>query len=321
MNFRKLFALLLTLALATLVAAPAWTAPGPEPKVVSEDDTKWLLGNADVIMKLNLKAFAATELGKTLNKGMAAEFAKSDDKVMGLLKAAGLDPTKDIDTILVSASSKSAEDTTARIVVKGRFNLEKIEATLKKQGEVKFSKEGAIQLFEVPVQGQAMFAAFADKNTLVMTQSKDSTVDAVKTGGKKAAELSAGMKTALGKFTGKEAVAMVFVLNKDLKSALAGTPRVGEAVSKLDMVTASMTFTDSMTTSIQGITGDAKSAGQLAKLLEGLKAAAALAGDDVPKDLLDILDSAKVTSDKESVKIELKISGEMIKKATKGGTR
>lgn len=318
---RKFVDAVLVMAVLGLTLAPAVVAaPGPEAKGVSEDDSKWLLNDAEVIFKLNIKQILGSEMLKSMGGvDMIKEAIKSNEQAKAVLDAAGLDVTKDVDAILASGAGSNPADAKVRLVIRGRFDQAKIETAMKRDEKIKFTKEGSITLYEMAANDQTLYGAFADKNTMVMTQSKESTVDAVKTGGKKTATLSKDMKGALSKFSGKESLTMVMVINEDLKKMIASAPRVGEAASKLQTLTASITVTENVELSVRGITGDAKAAGQLSKLFEGLKAAAGLAGDDVPKAALDIVDAIKVGSDKDSVKLDLKITKEMIEKAAKGG--
>jgi hypothetical protein len=317
-HYRKLSAALLALA---FVAVAAVAGPAPEPKGVNEDDTKWLIGDAEVIFKVNIKQMLTSDLMKKGGIDKIKEAINSNEQVKTLLNAAGLDVTKDVDSILASGSGTNPADAKMRVVIKGRFDPEKVGGVIEKNHkEIKVTKEGTTNLYEVPVQDQNLFAAFVDKNTLVMTQSKDSTVDAIKNGGKKGAPISKDMKTALSKFSGKESLTMAMVVTEEIKKMLAGVPRAGEHASKLQTLTAAVTPTNEVDVSVRGITGDAKAAGQLGKLLEGLKAAAALAGDGVPAVALEIVDAIKVAADKESVKVEMKVTKDQLEKLGKMGS-
>jgi hypothetical protein len=292
-------------------------APASADSVVTEDDAKWLLGNAEVIVKVNVKQLMASQLMKKEGVEDIKKAINSNEQVKALLDAAGLDVTKDFDSILISGAASSPKEANVRVVVRGNFDPDKIQSALKKRDEVKVSKEGATTLFEVPVQDKAMFGAFADKNTLVLTQNKDATVEAVKSGGKAPAAMSKEMKSALGRFTGKESMAMALVINDELKKMIAGAPRFGEAAAKLQTLTTALTISDKVDFAVRGITGEAKSANQLSKLLEAVKATAAAAAGDLPPGVEDILNAVKISADKEAVKVDLQLTKEMLDKAGK----
>lgn len=318
-HFRGMTSGLIGLAILGL-AGLALADTAPAPKGVSEDDSKWMLGNAEVVFKINVKQIMSSDLMKKGGIDKIKEAINKDEKVKALFDAAGLDVTKDVDSIVASGAGSNPADAKMRVIVKGRFDPAKIETVVTgKHKEIKVTKEGSTKLFEVPVQDQTLFAAFADKNTLVMTQSKDSTVAALKSGGKAAAPVTKEMRAALDKFSGKESLSLAMVVTEELRNMLKGVPRAGEPASKLQTLTAAVTLSNDVDLSVRGITSDPKAASQLSKLLEGLKAAAALAGDDVPKAALEIVDSIKIAAEKESVKIDLKVTKDLIEKASKGG--
>ena len=312
--FRRIVSGLALLALVTALSAPA-----SADSVVTDDDSKWLIGDADVIVKFNFKQMLASEMLKKDGVDDLKKAIASNEQIKAIVEAAGLDVGKDFDSVLTSGVLSSPADVKMRVVVRGRFDPEKIQAALKKREEIKVAKAGETTLFEVPVQDKAVFAAFADKNTLVLTQDKDATLDAVKTGGKNAAKLSKDMQTALAKFSGKESMAMALVVNEKMKEMITAIPRFGEAAAKLNTLTAGVTISNKVEFAVRGITGDAKSANQLSKLLEAGKAFAAAAGADLPPGVEEIVNAVKLGSDKESVKIDLEVTKEMIDKASKGG--
>lgn len=307
-------------ALVALLAVAAVSAQ--ELRTVAEDDSKWLLGDAEIIMKVNIKQMLASDV-ITKNGGLAKikEAINGNEQAKGIIDATGIDVTKDVDSILLSAAGTNPADAKMRFVLRGRFDPEKIHAAMAKAKEIKISKDGTTNLYEMSPQDQTVIGAFADKNTFVVTQSKEATLEAVKTGGKAAAKMNKDMKSALAKFTGKESLALAVVINDDLKKQIASAPRVGDAASKLQTVTAGITLGSEVDLNIRGITGEEKSAAQLGKLIEALKATAALAGEEVPKAALEIIDAIKVAADKESVKVDLKVTKELIEKAQKGGPR
>jgi hypothetical protein len=318
-----------TLALLSLVVVSAAKAdPSPEPKGVTVDDSKWLLPDAEFFVKFNVKQMMGSDL--MTKGGIAAlkDAIKNNEQLKGVLDATDLDLTKDIDSIMASGSGNSAKDAKALVVIRGKFNQVKMQDALekaaKKDDKLKIVKEGTTTLYEFPAGDTNMYAAFADKNTMVLTHSKEATVAAVKEGGKKSVTLSKGMKSALGKFTGKESVTMALVINDDLQKMLANIPNVGAAASKVSTLTTSMTLTDAVALEIAGVTGEAKSAKNLSNVITALKATGALLladNEQVPPIALEMLNAVKVSATKEAVLVDLKVTKEMLDKAGKGGAK
>ena len=316
----------LALLVALVVASAAKAQPAP--MAVTVDDSKWLLSDAEFFVKLNVKQMMASDLMTKGGITAMKDAIKNNEQLKGVLDATELDPSKDIDSIMASGSGKDATDAKMLVVVRGNFNQAKIQDALekaaKKDDKIKIVKEGALTLYETQTGEKTTYAAFADKNTMVWTHSKESTVAAVKEGGKKPATISKGMKSALSRFTGKESVAMALVINDDLQKMLAKIPNVGAAASKVSTLTTAVTLTDSVSLEIAGVTGEAKSAKQLSAVLDALKAtgAAALAGmEEIPPVAGELLDAIKVSATKDAVHLDLKVTKEMIDKAAKGGAK
>src|SRR5262249_54329452 len=157
------------------------------------------------------------------------------------------------------------KDVKALIVVRGKFNLEKLHTAAenfakKKPDELKVSREGAVKLYEVKPKDsdKPLFAAFVDRHTLVMTPSKDGPLDAVHTGGKKPAAINKELRSALARFTGKESMAVALVVNDQMKKALGKVPQAAEVAPKLQSVTSQLTLTDAASLAVLINTSDNK---------------------------------------------------------------
>jgi hypothetical protein len=311
----------LALALVLAWAAPADAAPLLGTKGAGDDADKWLLSDAEVVMTINFKQMTGSAIMKA-NLPMLKELIKNHEQVKTLLEATGLDPFKDVDSILISGSG-TQKDAKALVVVKGRFDTDKIHAALKKEadkkGDVELVTEGGKQLYQLKAQDHTMYAGFASKSVMVLTQSKESTVDAIKNGGQKVAKVGKEMKAALNKFTGKETLTLAMVVNDEMKKQLEKAPQVGRSAAKLQTLTASLTVTDSVSLNVTGNTSEAKAADQLSRGLTLLKVAAGAATDDLPPVVTDILDAIKISAEKQSVIVALKITKDMIDKAAKLG--
>jgi len=317
---RKFVAAALALAVLT---APALAFQGAEPAPAASEINRYLVNEAEVVFKINVKQL----LGSGLVKGKKDEIkdlVKSNKDLSNLLDATNIDVTKDIDLIVVSAAGTSAKDAKANLLIKGTFDLDKITTALKKREEVRPIKEGTIQLYEFSARDQTLVGSFVDNKTLILTNSKETTVNLVK--GEKKPAMHKSMKEALSRFTGKESMSLAVVINDELKKQLENAPGgVGDSAGKLQIVTAALTVTDGVAMNLTGVTNDAKAAKALADLLEKGKQGGkmALAGNDqVPPFVADLLDAVKIAGMKDSVTVNLKIAKETIDKIMKlGGVR
>jgi len=320
---RKTWLALLALAVASTMA---YADPAPEPRAVTADETKWIVPDAEGILKLNIKAMMGSELMKKNGADAIKGLIQSNEQARSVIDATGLDVTKDIDAIVISATG-SAKDAKGRVIVKGKFNKDKIHDALKKEAEkgakVKLVKEGTTQLYELLLNDdKALFGAFADGSTLVLTDNKEQTAALIKSPPTKPAAMSPKLRTALSKFTGKESLAVALVVNDDVKKML-GNPRAGgDAAAKLQTLTAAMTLTGGVALNITGTTNDAGAAKSLEKTLAMWKATGSMLlgmNEDLPPFVGELINGVKIASNPDSVTINLTVSKETISKIAPGG--
>jgi hypothetical protein len=319
---RKTWMAVLALTLAAVWTASASAAPLLGVKGAGDDADKWLLNDPEVVMTINVKQLLGSEIMKA-NMPALKGMLEHDEKAKAVLQATGLDPFKDLDSILISGAGTTSKDARALIVVRGTFDKEKIHEALKKEadkkGDVELVKEGDHQLYQFKAKDQHLYGGFASKSVLVVTHSKEATAEAMSNGGKKESKITPEMKKALGTFTGKESMTFAMVVNDELKKQIENAPQVGKAASKLQTLTASLTVTDSISLNVTGNSSEAKAAKQLANALTILKGAAGLAAEDFPPIAGKILEEIKITAEKESVVVALKITKAMIDEAAKLG--
>jgi len=311
---RKNWLALCCLALCLLVGpALAFQADAP-PAAIGAGDAAYLVDNAEVIIKLNVKQLLASKLAQEHTDALKAAI-NSNRELKGVLDATGIDVTKDIDSVLISAAGTNPTDVKAQIAVRGTFDTAKIGKVLAKQDKVKVVKEGGKELYELEApQGGPLYAAFVDNKTLVLTPSKETTASFAK-GTAKKGTISKPMREALGRFTGKESVAVAAGVTDEIRNLLKGSPQ-GAELAKLQTLNASVTVTDGVTLNLTGITNDAEAAKSMAAVLDKLKGAGK---EFVPPQATDLYDAIKVGSTKGNVTIDLKVSKETIEKLKKGG--
>jgi hypothetical protein len=316
-SFRKIG--LTTLALAALIAAmPVWAA---------EPDS-YLPANADLVMVVNFRQivdspvvqkYAVDEIKKNLSK---------DEKAQTFMKATGLDPLKDIDSLMV-ANAGGLDKGQMLFVVRGTFNKSKIHTALQDYAKKEADKlailppQDSIQVYELKAEKKdekAVFAAFADNKTIVASLSKDDTIKAVQSSGKSPAAPTAKMKAALSKLTGKESIWVAGIITDEAKAALKKNPQSAAFADKLDMITGSVNLTDGAQASLQIHATDAEGVRQLKAIIDQVVPVLKIlvqGNENVPPGVTEIVDSLKVNADKTTVDIGLKITPEMIEKLNK----
>jgi len=133
---------LAALALVAMVAVQLSAAPIPGVKAGGEDGDKWLLDDAEIVMVLNFKALYDSKLMKDGYTKMLQDKLKDDPKAKEFQEKTGLDITKDVDSVIISAGGTSKETAKGRIVFKGNFDVEKLSKSIKSSDKVTASKEG-----------------------------------------------------------------------------------------------------------------------------------------------------------------------------------
>jgi hypothetical protein len=313
-----------TLVGVALTQSSAAPAIGERPGKFDPD--KWLLPNSQMVMTINFRQmFDAAALKKG---GGVAELRKKLDEnkeAVAALKSAGIDPFKDIDAVVISASGKDAKDAKALIVVRGTFNHEKIHdaalAIAKDHADkLAVSKVGEVRIYEVATKDKKFYGAFADRNSFVFTLSKADTIAALKTAGRGPVMVNKQLAPALAKFSGKESMTMGMVVTDELKDQLRKLPQAAEVAPKLLTLTATLTLTADVAMNVEINTEDAAAATKMGQLLTQAKSLVELMvlnNPDVPPVVEDVLNALKIAAVRNTVEVKLRVTAEMIDKAGK----
>jgi hypothetical protein len=310
MQLRRLPALaMLGLATVCLTASTAWTAE-PEARLVPPDSDMLAVGNyQQLIGSAMFKKHGLEPFKQTLQ----------DPQLKQALQALGLDPLKDIDTVIVSNSGKLDKTGKLFIAVKGRFDLTKIQAAAKNEG-LKVHMVGNLTIYETKGDDPA-FIAVPDANTLVLSTRKDYLADVLTPGkiqpGKNAKEL----KAALARANTRDTIYFGMVVTSEMKDELRKNPQVAPVVDKLLSVTGSVAVSDVAQVELLVNTTDAQTAGQLSKAIKDflpLLKVLLKSQDGIPSVVIDVIDQTKIGTNKESVTISIKVTDEIVEKAIKG---
>jgi hypothetical protein len=315
-----------SVALVAVFALSAGAAPVAErPAPGKFEPEKWIAEGSDVVMAINVRVMLDAPMMKKGGLPALKDALKSNEMAKNILKAAGIDPFKDIQTILVSGKGKDAKDAKAQIIIRGNFDPDKFrtaaEACAKKNpDDVKVIKSGGIYFYEMHFPQGKLVGAFANKNTLVLTQNQDATLEVVKNGGKKVATVNKALKGAVSKFTGKESMSMAMVVTDEMKKGLGKLPQAAEVAPKLQTINSSLVLTNEANFNVILNTADeasAKKAGQLLRQAKSLVELAILNNEDIPPVASDLLAALKISAERNSVVINLKVTQDLLDKAGK----
>jgi len=304
-----------------LLAGVASAAPIIGAKA-DEGSDKWLIDDAEVVMVLNAKTAFKSEL---LTKGVVADAMKKameDDRFKDGIKKMGLDPTKDLDSVIVSAAGFGPK-VKWRAVLQGRFDKDKIADAMKKNDKVTVVKSGGVDVFEIEGQGDKKFyAAIGGKGSfMVFTDTKEATADLAKSGPTKAAKKNKMLEAALKRFTGKESMAVAMVLTDELKKEAEKipNPQVAKAIKSVNSLTYSLTVTSGVDLLVVGYTKDGEAKALAKQLTAAHKLGELFIGmaERIPMALVDLYGDIKIDNTRDTVTVTLKMSKDLIEKLAK----
>ncbi len=299
-------------ALALLLLAVPLQAADVDPFIPAETEQ---------VIFINVRQMLDSPLVKKHGLEILKDAMAKDPNVKQMLTTLGLDPLKDIDSVLIT--NKGTEGDKVLVVVRGKFDLSKIEPTIEavaknKPGEVKISKDGKLKIYETAQQGKPLFSTFLDGNTIVATTTKGLLVDAA---AKKPAKLHKDLAAALTAVNSKQSMYMVAVVPDEVKKMLANQEAAANLAPKLRVLTASVAVTKDVAINVKIETDDEKSAEELGDLAKQGKALIqfAAANNDMLKEakpLIDgVLKSIDIKTTKNSTSVSMKLSAELIEKA------
>jgi len=314
MSPRKTWMKALGLALLALCAAAPSRAAQPDPLVP---------GDAEMVVAVNVRQMLDSPLVKKYSLGQMKAALKANEQAQKMLAATGVDPFKDVDRVVLAKGAGGNDK--VLVVVRGRFDPEKVQAAAadfaeKEPGKLKISKQGGVRLYELKTENKPAFAAFAGKNALVVSPTRESTLEAVKNAGNEAPELNQEMQAALGKVTGKESVWWAVVITEEMKKQMKKNPQAAEMAPNLDAITGSFNLAEDARISLQVHTRNAKAAGQVKMLINQVKpllAVVAQSNEELGPVVNELMENLKVTSQQNTVRVDLQITEEMIEKAAK----
>jgi len=301
----------------------ATAAPPAGLKGAGSDADKWVMDNADFVVVLNVKQLAASDvMDKAGGADAVKALVKAEPRASAVFEASGVDPLKDVDSVLFSGYiGTKAAYAKGLVVVKGRFDPDKaFEAAKKKSEKVEVLEEDGVPMMKMKVQDHDAFAAFIGKSTLVITEGKKTTAAWVKNGGKAESKMSASLKTSLGKFEGTETLTFALVLTDDVRKMIGRVPQLAVAAPKMQTITAALKVTDKVKLEVVASTTEAKAAAQLkaaANLLKGLGEVMFEADENYGPVVGAVLNEVKVSSEGKDVFLNLTVDKALMEKSKK----
>src|SRR5262249_50931606 len=146
----------LALAAALLLAAPASAAEAD--KYLPEDTTS--------VVSVNVRQVLDSPVGKKYLQEVVKTVLKQNADLQKPLTAAGVDPLKDVSSVVVAASDVAGDK--VLVIVRGTFDPDKAQAAAedfakKNPRQLVIHKEGELRVYEHKNGEQSAYVAFVDR--------------------------------------------------------------------------------------------------------------------------------------------------------------
>jgi hypothetical protein len=290
------------------------------------DLNKLLPDDTETVMSINVRQILDSAIVQKYGKEKIKDLLESQAEVKDYLKDLGLDPLKDIDTVVVG-SAGAGDKEKGLVIITGRFDPKKFEA---KAGElakdkpdlIKIVDNGDYKFYEInaPNSPQAIFARVVDKNLILAASSKESLIEGLdKQAGKRTSKLkNKSLPDVVAKLDGKQSLWLVVPAGA-LPPEVRTDDNAKKILDSVEMITAGITITDKVIIKAGVAAKDADAAKSLQKQIkQGIAIAQTfLASQEQFAPLADILAGLKVTTSEKTLSLEAEISAETIEKLSK----
>ncbi len=302
---------------ALLLAAAA----APSARAVAPD--RYLPPDSEVVVAVNVRQILESPWVKKHALEHLRSELKKNAEARQLLEAAGLDPLKDISSLVIGAAGRPGAEPKFQAVVHGTFDLDKIHAALAaaakaKPDELKVETKSGQKVYEIrdkEGKGKPLFAAFADQNTAVLSPSAEQTLAAL---GGQGGKVSAPLAAALEKISGKESVYVAGVITDAARGLLANVPQLKGLAPKLQYATGTFDLTNEFKLNVSVQTTEAAAAEQLKSFVtENVLPILELAVNGNEKAgpaAAEVLKQIELKTDRNALVISLAVSEQTLKK-------
>jgi hypothetical protein len=295
------------------------------PSIQAAEFEKYLPGDTEFVLHANIRQALDSPLGKKYLLPQIQAHLKGQAEAQEILTALGLDPIKDLQSFTVAAPGNVSEKKWTA-VLRGNFDQSRIQAAAgdfagKQADLLKISKQDGVTLYEFrdPKKDHSAFAAFVDKDFLLIASSKDQlTASLAKKTTGTASNLNQSLAALIKEGDGKESLWFALVPDQVVNLLPQNNKQAMDIAKKVKSLKAGLTLTDDVRLSLRVQATDDKAARDIRQTLDGVKALLTLAvtSNDQLKDfgptLTDILNSIKFTLDKSTVGMDLNVSSKQI---------
>jgi hypothetical protein len=302
-------------------------ALGPVP-AHSAEPSKYLPGDTELVVYINVRQILDAPLVKKYGLERVKAALKESTDAQKFITGAGLDPLKDVQSLLMASPGSAAAAEKVLVVARGRFQLDKINTAAEEfakshPDQLKVSTVDGLRLYEgrSKKDNSTAYLVFPDQGTLLLSPSRQGLLEALQGRGEKGSRVSKELQAYITKADDSQSAWIVGRASDELKKALAGNPQTAGIADKLVAFSGHVVVSDGVEAAIHIYTKDPRTAESVSRLLDGVKGIVAFAASQNNEEygdlISDVIDAFKITSDKTTVTLSVKISESLIEKGLK----
>jgi hypothetical protein len=304
-----------------LAGTPVARAAEPDKLLPPDSDTAIYVNVKQILDSEIIKKYALEQMKQALDGNDAKKF----------LADLGLDPLKDVDTVVIGGYGKDQTDIKGLVIFHGKFDPEKLykaaEAQTRKDADhFSLIKDGKDVMFKFqPDNGNPVYGTVIDEKTVVLGSEKkmiSTALAAASAEGKKPA-INKDLTALIGKMDDKSSVWIAAVLKDKLDKVKlpggpGGNPNLQAQLPNLDTVTIVVKITGDVTLDVTMAMKDADAAEEMGKAMEEMIQTIKgvlpfiVAQNPQMKPLQDAVKSLKSTVKDKSVNLSGKLTGAAI---------
>lgn len=292
-----------------VIAAPARAA----------DASKLLPGDSEIVASINVQQILQSALFKKYGLDQAKAALARSPESQKAFKALNFDPLQDVHSVTLATTGDPSAGKVL-VIVNGRYDVDKINQAaanfVEKNPKFKIHKEGSLQILEGESQDRPMFAAVLNAQTVVLSPAKDHLVASVQR--PNAGGINPVLQGAIKGVDGGQSLWLAALVTDKMKEDLGRNPQTQQLAPKLQAVTGTVHITDAALANVSIHTADAQSANQVKMFftqIVPLLKVLAQGNEQAGPILNELLNNLKISSDKSSVSISLKVTEDMLLKA------
>jgi len=297
----------------------------------SADVTVYLPADTDLVVTMQVRQVAESELGKKIGKELIKELLGSSKQATAAVEATGLDPLKDFDLVTVGMDLDKTDNPKPFALLEGKWDKKKVEDAIAAFAKANPTKLLPMMLGEKPAfklpgsqQHDTMFGAIIDDTKMVIAGTeKDLTAAFAASEGKRKPAISKELANLLAMAKSPAPIFGRAWVKGKLSELKLPNEKLQAQLANVDWATAAVTITKDVSLLVTINTPDEKTAQLVSDLLGAaiglirLQLLAVVEDQPELKPISDLLRATKTAPSGKTVLAAGTVKGESIEKALK----